>query len=225
LRTAKRVFFPTPRFEYLFHALKIPTFPSHASYVFQRSRLSQEILFSYLGSPHPNTRIYYGKRQKQRILRDFSLPVVAMGPKASIHGRHLIQDRHQLECSAERYNPLIIQETVEWEQRIRMLCIDFECLGAVAARRGLPEQGMNEWVECERSAYGNPLAPTIELTRRLDLNDVVVEWGRTSGFWQIIEILRPPARWPAPNGSFDRHRHICRMICEGRFEPRLRHGT
>lgn len=197
LRSARKVLFPTPRFSYLFHALGVPTFPSHASYSFLHSRVSQQILFEYLGWPHPRTRIYFGARQKQNILMDFRLPLVAMGPRPGVDGSHRVEDRDALERLKVRYNPLIIQEAVAWEKIERFLCVSFQCLG---------DDGSSE-----------PREASLRLARMTGLDDVVMEWGYRGGTWQQTAILRPPAVWRSASVAIDRHRYICRLICEGRL--------
>jgi len=65
---AERIFFPTPRFVDIFDALDLPTFPNPTTYKYQRSRPLQQSLFKYHDLPSPRTRVYYGVRQKARIL-------------------------------------------------------------------------------------------------------------------------------------------------------------
>ncbi len=135
LRRAERVFFPTPRFAYLFDALRIPLFPAYTTYRFQRSRVLQQILFAVSGMPRPATRIYYGRRQKEKVPEHFPFPFVMMGPDAALHKKHLVGCATTIEDCAESCNPLIVQEAFDWIERVRILCVHDDCVGAVRLER------------------------------------------------------------------------------------------
>jgi hypothetical protein len=240
LRSAALVFFPTPRFAYLFDALHIPTFPCYTTYRFQHSRLLQEVLLSYVGIPHPATRIYFGTRQKAKIADTFRFPVVAMGPNAAVHHKHVVDNRAALEECTRRYNPLIIQEAVEWTERIRILCIVTECVGALRRNCLDTLSSRYEPLPLEQPALGaattrsfvqethsrdaesaEKLHTVLEMTRNfvrsVHLDDIVIEWGYGNGAWQLLEMTRPPVRWPMTNGILNRHHYLCELVQSGRL--------
>lgn len=215
LRSAPKVFFPTPRFEYLFNALRIPTFPSHASYTFQRSRVLQQVLFSYLNWPHPRTRIYYGRHQKSKILDDFDLPLIVMGPRGIPSERHLVTDAGTLSDYVGRYNPVIIQDACCWRKTLRFLCVNFECVGI--APGCVSKVSHSDCTQLQHQHIDELAALSLEMLRQVDLDDVVIEWGLGQSGWQVLQLARPPLMWCGSNGILNRHRHICELICQGKL--------
>jgi hypothetical protein len=55
------------------------------------------------------------------------------------------------------------------------------------------------------------------LIRRVQLDDIVLKWGYGVGKWQLIEMTRPPVRWPLVKGFLNRHHYICRLAQSGRL--------
>ncbi len=217
LRSAVRVFFPTQRYAYLFNALEIPTFPSYTTYRFQHSRVLQQVLMAYAGMPHPLTRIYFGKRQKAKIPEAFPFPFLAMGPHAALHRKFLVENATALEECSQHYNPLIIQEAVAWTERIRILCVHDDCVGVVRQHgRGASGPGFQP-VSMEQPALRLVIEMTRDFVRRVRLDDIVIEWGCRDGQWQLLEMMRPPVRWPMPDGLLDRHHYICDLVKAGRL--------
>jgi ribosomal protein S6--L-glutamate ligase len=217
LRAAARIFFPTPRYAYLFNAMQIPTFPGHTTYRFQRSRLLQEILLAYLGMPHPATRICFGSRQKAGILKAFAFPFIATGPLAAQHKHHLVDNLRVLEECSRCYNPLIIREAVTWRERLRILCIHGECVGALWKMGSDVSRFDYEPVPVELPLLQSILDLTRDFVRRVKLDDIVIEWGHGNDRWQLLEMMRPPARWPTPKGILNRHHYIGGLVESGRL--------
>jgi ribosomal protein S6--L-glutamate ligase len=225
LLSARQIFFPTPRFVRILQAAGKKTFPSAFAYSVQKSRLTQEVLYQFLKCPHPLTRIYYG-RQKSSILNDFRFPVRAMGPDM-INGAKLISDRSALKAVIEIYNPLIIQEVVDYQECFLLVFINYECAGVV---KRVPGGG-----QCEFDCSGVSLIDAVDkgvfpkflssevfaylekLLRNVQLNDVAVVVGLTRLNWQLIELARPPLSWPSAEGVINRYRHISRMIESNRL--------
>jgi len=131
LRNAHRVFFPTRRYVDIFQACRIPTFPLPTTHRYQRSRLLQQLLFDYSDCPHPYSRIYYGQRQKKGILDHFRLPVLVMGTEnvpATIHVAHCV---HELERIVNLQHSVIVQELIQFSERVQLICVQFEPIGAL----------------------------------------------------------------------------------------------
>lgn len=213
LRSAEHVFFPTPHFAYLFNALQIPTFPAHHVYRLQHSRVLQQILFACLQIPQPATRIYFGRRQKALISTAFSFPLVAMGAQAAPHRRHLVDNPVALETSCLAYNPIIIQEAVEWEVLLRVLWIHADCVGAVIKDHSQGLDASYESVSIDHPNLGDVFTQMRSFARKAKLDDIVVEWGYNGGRWQVIELVRPPVHWPLPDGKMlNRHDYICDLV-------------
>jgi hypothetical protein len=215
LRNAHRVFFPTIRFVDVFESLGIATFPNSTTYHYQRSRIFQQLLLDYLDWPHPRTRIYFGN-QKRYILEDFQFPLYASGPKISQGSYNLVQNIECLREHAQRYNPIIIQEAVEWTERLRLVYVQYECLGAWHLACGHPEHGVFQPLPLEAS---HTVKYIVGLTHRLlqlaQLDDILVEWGNDKGNWKFIQMQSPPSHLKTAKGIIERHDHICNLIQSG----------
>jgi len=217
LRHARKVFFPTPRFVDVFQAAERPTFPGAASYRYQLSRLNQQLLFQYLGWPHPRSRIYFGERQKERILCDFNLPFLAMSPHLPSAPVQLVEDAGMLEDCAVGHHPVIIQEYIRWDERVRLLCVNYECLGAQRCASDGRRSVCFDPVPVEHPSLEEPIQESLRLLRMAHLDDILIEWGRGNGKWRTIEMRRPPLWWTTPQGRLNRHERIGEMIESGRL--------
>ncbi len=217
LRFAERVFFPTPRFAYLFNALHIPTFPSYSTYRFRHSRVLQQILLSYLQIPHPTTRIYFGNSQKADIARAFPFPFLAMGPVASVHQRQFVDNPATLDECCRSFNPLIIQEAVTWTERVRILCVGADCVGIIRRTGSPAPDNRGEPASLQHPDLQPVLDAARKLVRSVQLDDIVLEWGYGDGQWQLVEMVRPPVQWPTTKGVLNRHQYICELVRSGRL--------
>jgi len=216
IRSAHRIFFPSIRFVDVFQAAGKPTFPHPWTYRYQRSRVMQHIVFKYLALPHPRSRIYFGK-QKREIPADFMLPCLVMGPRVKSGNVHRIHTNDDLDANASKYNPVIVQEFVEWDERFRLVCVNFECIAAF--RCDPVHDGYNSFVSIE-SNHGTAkmlIAATLPWLQQVRLDDILIEWGRAAGSWQLIQMKRPPLKWQACDGVANRHVHICRLIDLGQL--------
>jgi hypothetical protein len=215
LRSASRIFFPTPRYAATFEAAGKILFPNAAAYVFQRSRLHQQLLFQVLNLPRPRTRIYYGKRQKDRIPSDFSFPFMAMGPQSTPGSVHPVENGETLATLAQRYNPLIIQETVPWTGQLGLVFVQFECAG-VQRLEGPAFQANSRAVEPSVSeAFREVSERTGRIVRELGINDICVQWGRAAERWLVAGMARPPVRWDSAAGPVRRFEHVAGLIRRG----------
>ncbi|MDY0041060.1 MAG: hypothetical protein RBS57_12180 [Desulforhabdus sp.] len=214
LRNAYRVFFPTRKYVDILHACQIPTFPCATTYRYQRSRLLQQLLFSYSDCPHPHSRIYYGQRQKERILDHFKLPVLVMGTLNVPDTIHLIRHAAELDRIINLQHSVIVRELVQFSERIQLVCVQFEPIGALRLLEGQPSS-ITEPVSLDHASLTKPLAVTKQLLQAARLDDVLIEWGNAGGSWQVIGMTRPPLKWPTPQGTMNRHHYICELIQSG----------
>ena len=213
MRSAARVFFPTPRFAYLFNALQIPTFPGYYTYRLQRFRVLQQLLFACGEIPHPATRIYFGRRQKALISKAFPFPLVAMGPQVTLDKQQLVDNPVALEASCHAYNPIIIQEAVEWQALLRILWVHADCVGALKRDSSQGSDASYEPVPIDHPELGAVIEMMRAFARKANLDDIVVEWGYAGGRWQVLEMGRPPVRWPLPDGKIvNRHHYLCELV-------------
>ena len=220
LLSASQIFFPTPRFVRILQAAGKKTFPSAFTYSVQKSRLIQEVLFQFLKCPHPFTRIYYG-RQKISIAVDFSFPLKAMGPK-TVGGARLVSNAGDLRALVDIYNPLIIQEMLDYAECFRLVFVNYKCEGII--------KRVSSWAQCGFNGRSVSPGPQLgqgigleffsreivscleKLLRSMQINDIAVEIGTTRQGWRLIELARPPLSWPTPDGVSNRHRLISRLI-------------
>ncbi|RLC09046.1 MAG: RimK family alpha-L-glutamate ligase, partial [Deltaproteobacteria bacterium] len=87
IRNAEKVYYPTGLYADLLDAMGKKIFPSVHNYLFSQDKIKQTALFTLLDISHPQTRVFYGKRQKAKILNYFSYPFIAKQARGSAMGR------------------------------------------------------------------------------------------------------------------------------------------
>lgn len=220
LVSASQILFPTQRFVKILHAAGKITFPSYFTYSVQKSRLMQEVLFQFLKCPHPLTRIYYG-HQKSSIIEGFSFPLKAMGPKMTDNAR-LVSNECDLNIISKVYNPLIIQEVLNYRERFRLLFVNYECSGVL---KRIPEVELGRFGGCEVPSdscldqvevpvcLGGEIVSYLEkFLRSVQIDDIAAEIGITGDGWRLIELSRPPVYWKTAAGPINRFSLISSMI-------------
>ncbi|MCK8603871.1 hypothetical protein [Desulfoferrobacter suflitae] len=215
MREATRIFFPTPKYVDVFRACRIRTFPNPVTYRYQRSRILQLLLLDYAHVPHPRSRVYYGKRQKAKILEDFRLPVVVVQTRIGRTPEIIARHTHELAKLAGLQHAVIIREHIAWEKRIQLVCVQFECLGILRYPVGGRSQKPLEPVALDDPAFRQPVHLSKRLLRAAQLDDILIEWGEANGRWMVIGMGRPPAAWPTCSGKSNRFHYICDMIRTG----------
>lgn len=126
LLAADMIFYPTVKFVDIFASLGKETFPSANCYRLRGDRLKQTALFRLLRVPHPRTRVYFGRKQKQEIVKDFEYPFLGKKPFGSSDNRQLflIQNKEKLNWYKEQFNPAYVQEYIAGEREIRILVLN-----------------------------------------------------------------------------------------------------
>jgi len=99
IEKAGAIFYPTSFYADLFSAMGKKIFPSVHTYRFAQDKIRQTALFSLLNIPHPRTKIFYARRQRQKVLSEFDFPFIAKIPRGSSLGRgvFLIHNDQELE--------------------------------------------------------------------------------------------------------------------------------
>jgi ribosomal protein S6--L-glutamate ligase len=193
LRTADIIFYPTARFVDLFATLGKVTFPTANCYRFRGDRLKQVALLHMLNVPYPRTRVYYGHKQKQKILEDFAFPLIAKKPVGCETGTDvfLIEDCAKLERYNSKVNPAFIQELVRSEIEVRVVVINYEkVLGSYLRVAGGNSRGNS----VHRGAWQAAEVPSeaINLAKRIaqqgGLSDVTVEMVSDGSQFQVVEL-------------------------------------
>jgi ribosomal protein S6--L-glutamate ligase len=125
IRKAAKIYYPTDFYADLFAAMGKATFPSYQTYRFVQDKIKQSALFDLLGLPHPRTRVFYGPRQKRRIIDFFQFPFIAKVPRGSAMGRgvFLITGEEDLQRYLQAVHPAYIQEYLPIDRDMRVVII------------------------------------------------------------------------------------------------------
>ncbi|MGD9247348.1 MAG: RimK family alpha-L-glutamate ligase, partial [Desulfobacteraceae bacterium] len=75
--SAVKIYYPSSFYAELFDTIGKKTFPSYHTYKYAQDKIKQTALFNLAGIDHPHTRVFYGKRQKGKILELFDFPFIA----------------------------------------------------------------------------------------------------------------------------------------------------
>jgi ribosomal protein S6--L-glutamate ligase len=125
IRKAKKIYYPTGFYADLFDAAGKNIFPSYHTYKFSQDKIKQTAIFDILKIPHPRTRVFYGKRQKEKIKEYFHYPVIAKIARGSAMGRgvFLIKNRQDLDTYLSLGGPAYIQEYLPIDRDLRIVVI------------------------------------------------------------------------------------------------------
>lgn len=131
ISAAREIFYPSPLFADLFQSLGKAVYPRNY-YAFLGNKIRQTNLFQLLEIPHPRTRLYYGRRPQDRILRDFRYPFVAKNPVGSSMGKgvFLIRNPSDLADYVDGFRPAYIQEYLPIDRDLRVVLIRGEVVHA-----------------------------------------------------------------------------------------------
>jgi ribosomal protein S6--L-glutamate ligase len=129
IRTAEKIYYPTPFYVDLFMTMKKVIFPSRETYVYSGDKIKQTTLFDFLRIPHPRTRVYFGQ-QKKRILKDFPFPFIAKIPRGSSMGCgvFLIHNEEELSRYLARSSVAYIQEYLPLDRDLRVILINHQVI-------------------------------------------------------------------------------------------------
>lgn len=125
IHRAPTIYWPTAFYAGLFSAMGKKTFPSVDNYAFALDKIKQTAMFKLLGIPHPRTRLFYGKNQKQTITDFFRFPFIAKIPRGSSKGKgvFLINTPRDLDTYLKIPGPAYIQEYLPCDRDMRVIVI------------------------------------------------------------------------------------------------------
>jgi len=125
IRKAGKIYYPSTFYAELFDAAGKKTFPSYHNYKCVQDKIKQTALFDLLGIPHPNTRVFYGKRQQSKIMDFFSFPFICKIPRGSAMGRgvYLVRTADELENYCKLTHTAYVQEYIPMDRDIRVVVI------------------------------------------------------------------------------------------------------
>ena len=193
LRTADMIFYPTDRYVDFFATLGKQTFPSVNCYRLRGNRLKHTALLRLLNVTHPRTRIYYGHKQKRKILEEFAFPFVAKKARGAANEKQvfLINNRKQLDWYNEHFNPALIQKYVAPEKELRVVVLN--CQITFGYRRNVirgdsKDSSLHQgtWKADDVDTEGVELAKYI--AREADLSDVTVNMVFDGSRYWVLEL-------------------------------------
>jgi ribosomal protein S6--L-glutamate ligase len=125
IRMAPKIYYPSVFYADLFDAMGKPLFPSYHTYKCVQDKIKQTALFYLLDIPHPFTRVFYGKRRLEKIIRVFTFPLIAKIPRGSALGRgvFLVQNEEELAAYLRLSPVAYIQEYLALDRDIRVVVI------------------------------------------------------------------------------------------------------
>ena len=125
IRRASKIYYPTVFYADLFDAMGKLTFPSYHTYKCVQDKIKQSALFQLTNLPHPKTRVFYGKRQKEKIRDYFSFPFIAKEARGSAMGRgvFLIKNNDDLDAYAHDRHVAYIQQYLPIDKDLRVVII------------------------------------------------------------------------------------------------------
>ncbi len=125
IQQAEKIYYPTAFYADLFNAMEKKTFPSFHTYKFALDKIKQTAAFKLLDIPHPKTHVYYGKKQKTKILDHFVFPFIAKQARGSAKGNnvYMIENPQDLACYLNRPGPAYIQEYLPIKKDMRVIVI------------------------------------------------------------------------------------------------------
>ena len=123
--SAVKIYYPSSFYAELFDTIGKKTFPSYHTYKYAQDKIKQTALFNLAGIDHPRTRVFYGNRQKGKILELFDFPFIAKIARGSALGRGVFLIRSHLELAqyCRMPGPAYIQEHLPIDRDIRVVVI------------------------------------------------------------------------------------------------------
>jgi ribosomal protein S6--L-glutamate ligase len=132
IRSAPKIYYPTAFYADLFDALGKPTFPSYHTYKCVQDKIKQTALLQIAGLPHPQTRVFYGKKQREKIKKYFSFPFIAKEARGSAMGRgvYFIRTDKELDAYSHNRHVAYIQQYIPLDRDIRVVVVGREIVHA-----------------------------------------------------------------------------------------------
>jgi ribosomal protein S6--L-glutamate ligase len=222
IRQAPRIYYPSAFYADLLDAVGKPTFPSYHTYKSAQDKIRQSALFKWLGLPHPETRVYYGRRWQEKIPRDFRFPLIAKIPRGSALGRgvFLIHDQGQLEQYHQLSDIAYIQCYMPAARDLRVVIIGGRAVHAYW-RVGPPGEFRNNLSRGGRIELGNIPQAAVDLAlaaaRQCGWDDVGLDILPHEGRYYLLEANMNYGREGFRAAGIDYHQLLEAMIDQGKI--------
>lgn len=222
IRKAQTIYYPTAFYADLFDAVGKTTFPSYHTYKCVQDKIKQSALFQLADLPHPRTRVFYGKRQKSKIIQYFSYPFIAKEPRGSAMGRgvFLITCQNDLDAYTHDRHVAYIQQYLPIDRDMRVVVIGGQVVHAYwrIAREG--EFRTNVALGGRISLDPIP-EPALALARRTaqvcGWNDVGIDICCHDGQYSLLEANMKYGREGFRAAGIDYFQMMERMIDDGQI--------
>ena len=119
------IYYPSSQYAFLFNTLGKRTFPGYHAYACAQDKIRQTALFQMAGIPHPKTRVFYGRRQQEKIMSWFTLPLIVKIPRGSAMGRGVFLIRREADLArfCRQHHTVYVQEYLPVSCDIRVVVI------------------------------------------------------------------------------------------------------
>jgi ribosomal protein S6--L-glutamate ligase len=192
IRTAEKIYYPTPLFVDILLTMGKKIFPSRETYVYSGDKIKQTVLFELLRIPHPPTRFFFG-RQKDRIPTECSFPFIAKIPRGSSMGEgvYLIRDEAGLKQYLRRNPVAYIQEYLILERDLRVILINHQVILAYW-KKGAAGEFRHNVAQGGDLDFGRIPPEALEFARRVtqacNFDDVGLDLCHTEKKgWMVLE--------------------------------------
>jgi len=192
IREAEIILYPTAFYADIFDTMGKQTFPSYHNYKFTQDKIKQTALFNLLNIPHPKTRVFYGDRQKSKILDHFQFPFIGKIPKGSAMGRGVFLIKNETDLA--KYNSLThaayIQEYFEIDRDIRVVVIGHRVVHSYwrIAKEGEFRSNVSQGGSiCFDDVPDEAVSLALNTARLCKLNDVGIDICRYKGRYWVLE--------------------------------------
>lgn len=192
IRQASKIYYPSVFYADLFDAMGKKLFPSYHTYKCVQDKIKQTALFHLLEIPHPFTRVFYGKRRMDKILRCFAFPLIAKIPRGSALGRgvFLIHDKAELTTYLNQSPVAYIQKYLSLDRDIRVVVIGDQVVHAYWRLAAEGEYRSNVALGGRISLKKIPpaaLALALDTAQACGWNDVGIDICEHRGRYLVLE--------------------------------------
>ncbi len=220
INRADKIYYPSSYYAGLFDTIGKKTFPSYHTYQYAQDKILQTALFHLAGINHPYTRIFYGKRQMEKILDYFELPLIAKVARGSALGRgvFLIRSAHELSQYCRSQRPAYIQEYLPIDRDIRVIVIGRKVVHAYwrIAKQGDFRTNLAAGGKVDLSPVPDDVqAFALDTARRCRWDDVGLDICMHGGRYYVLEGNMKYGKQGLLQAGIDYPKLVCDLIQKG----------